>query len=76
MCGMRFPTRNSVAIAGAALLSVASALGSQSRGALLALIATTFYLWTRSRGKLVSGAAFLVLGLTLVSFMRTLGPTV
>ena len=58
-----------VAIAGAALLSVASALGSQSRGALLALIATTFYLWTRSRGKLVSGAAFLVLGITLVSFM-------
>lgn len=58
-----------VAIACAAVLSAVSALGSQSRGALLALLATSFFLWKRTRGKLISGAAFVVIGVTLISFM-------
>jgi putative inorganic carbon (HCO3(-)) transporter len=58
-----------VATAGSAVLSAASALGSQSRGALLALVATAIYLWTRTRGKLVSAAVFLVVGVSLVAFM-------
>lgn len=57
------------AIGGAALLSAASAFGSQSRGALLALVATALYLWTRTRGKLISALAFVVIGVTLISFM-------
>jgi putative inorganic carbon (HCO3(-)) transporter len=34
-----------------------AAVGSQSRGALVALIASGFVMWTRSKGKIVSGIA-------------------
>ena len=54
----------------AVLLSAASVLGSQSRGALLALSATAFYCWLQSRTKKAAMAIVLVIaGILLVSFM-------
>lgn len=59
-----------IAIAGALLLSAVSVLGSQSRGALLAIGATALYLWLQSRGKKVAvGIVLIVAGILLVSFM-------
>ncbi len=43
------------ACAGAVLLSIVSALGSHSRGALLALLAMGFFLWLKSSKKAVIG---------------------
>lgn len=43
------------------LASVAAALGSQSRGALLALIAMGIFFWIKSRNKLVIGFVILLL---------------
>ncbi len=42
-------------LAGAMLLCAVSAIGSQSRGALLAIVAMGFFLWTKSRNKAVTG---------------------
>jgi probable O-glycosylation ligase (exosortase A-associated) len=54
---------------GAMALSVVAAVGTHSRGALLALLAMLGFLWLKSRGKLVTGIVS-VLGLVLVvSFM-------
>lgn len=53
----------------AMLLCAASALGSQSRGALLAIAAMTLVLWWRGKRKLEMGLVFLVLGVALVIFM-------
>ncbi len=59
-----------IAIAGALLLSAVAVLGSQSRGALLAIGATTLYLWLQSRRKKAAVAIVLVVaGILLVSFM-------
>ena len=59
-----------IAIAGALLLSAVAVLGSQSRGALLAIGATALYLWLQSRGKKAAVAIVLVVvGISLVSFM-------
>jgi probable O-glycosylation ligase (exosortase A-associated) len=58
-----------VAIIGAAILSAAAALGTQSRGALLALVATAAFLWMRTRGKLVSALVMLAVGVSLISLM-------
>jgi probable O-glycosylation ligase (exosortase A-associated) len=58
-----------IVTAGAAVLSAAAALGSQSRGALLTLVATAFFLWARTRGKLVSAVALVVIGVALISVM-------
>jgi probable O-glycosylation ligase (exosortase A-associated) len=46
-----------------------AALGTQSRGALLALLATAFFLWMRTRGKLVSAIGLVVIGIAVVSVM-------
>lgn len=53
----------------AMLLSAAAALGTQSRGALLAIVAMAVVFWTRTRHKLLSGIALLVVGAALVAFM-------
>lgn len=46
-----------------------SALGSQSRGALLAIAAMTMVLWARSPNKLVTGVILAVIGVALIAFM-------
>lgn len=51
------------------LLTAAAALGSQSRGALLAIAAMTIFLWLKSPKKLVSGVIMLVVGVALIAFM-------
>lgn len=51
------------------VLCAAAALGSQSRGALLAIAAMTVVMWWRGKSKLPMGIAFLVLGIGLIAFM-------
>jgi probable O-glycosylation ligase (exosortase A-associated) len=51
------------------LLCAASALGSQSRGALLAISAMVLVLWWRGRSRLLGGVLIAVAGATLVMFM-------
>jgi len=51
------------------ILSAAAALGTQSRGAFLALGAMGLVMWARSSRKLVSLVTMAVLGVALVSFM-------
>lgn len=41
-------------------LSLVSALGSQSRGALLAAVAVLGFFWLKTKGKLISGIAILL----------------
>lgn len=53
----------------AMILCAASALGSQSRGALLALVAMGLVLWSRSQKKLVSGIIMVLLGGVLIAAM-------
>ena len=53
----------------AMLLCAVAALGSQSRGALLAIAAMASVLWWRSDKKFVSGALLVVAGVALLSFM-------
>ncbi|MCX9156872.1 putative O-glycosylation ligase, exosortase A system-associated [Niveibacterium sp. 24ML] len=53
----------------AMLLMAAAALGSHSRGALLAIAAMAFFLWLRSPNKLGGGIAMVVAGALLVIFM-------
>ena len=53
----------------AMVLTAAAALGSQSRGALLAVAAMSMYLWARSRQKLGLGVALILIGFTLITFM-------
>jgi probable O-glycosylation ligase (exosortase A-associated) len=53
----------------AMLLSAVAALGTHSRGALLAIVAMAFVLWTRTRHKLVSGIALVLVGIALIAFM-------
>lgn len=54
---------------GAMLLIVVSVIGSQSRGALIAICATGFFLWLKTPGKIISGIAMVILALGLFSFM-------
>ncbi|HEV7268361.1 MAG TPA: putative O-glycosylation ligase, exosortase A system-associated [Falsiroseomonas sp.] len=56
-------------IMGAMGLTVMAAIGSQSRGALLALAATAAVLWWRSRGKVVSGVMIVACVAGVLSFM-------
>ncbi|MCW5661948.1 MAG: putative O-glycosylation ligase, exosortase A system-associated [Burkholderiaceae bacterium] len=51
------------------LLCAASALGSQSRGALLAISAMALVLWWRGNKRLVGGVLMLLAGAALVAFM-------
>ncbi|MCX2981311.1 putative O-glycosylation ligase, exosortase A system-associated [Halieaceae bacterium IMCC14734] len=53
----------------AVLLSFFSALGSQSRGALVATIAVAAYYWWQTKSKFVTGAAIFVLAVTAFNFM-------
>jgi putative inorganic carbon (hco3(-)) transporter len=53
----------------AMLLTVFAAIGTQSRGALIALAAMGFFLWVRSNQKVVSGIVVAVLSITVVAFM-------
>lgn len=53
----------------AMVLCGASALGSQSRGALLALCAMLLLLWWRGRSRALGGVVIVVVSLALVSFM-------
>jgi probable O-glycosylation ligase (exosortase A-associated) len=51
------------------LLSVVSAIGSQSRGALLAVIGMSALLWLRGKRKLLLGLLLLCVGIGLLAFM-------
>ncbi len=51
------------------VLCAAAALGSHSRGALIAIGAMALMLWWRSQRRLVSGIVLSVVGLMLVAFM-------
>ena len=53
----------------AMLLSAFSALGSQSRGGLLAIAAMLAFLWLKSRAKVVTGILLLMLIPVAISFM-------
>ncbi|HYE69981.1 MAG TPA: putative O-glycosylation ligase, exosortase A system-associated [Aquabacterium sp.] len=53
----------------AMLLCAVSALGSQSRGGLLAIVAMATLLWWRGRNRIVGGILIFVAGLALVAFM-------
>ena len=53
------------------LLSAVSALGTRSRGALLAIIATAAIMWVRDRKKLGSGILILLAAATLLAFLPT-----
>jgi len=46
-----------------------SVLGSQSRGAFVAILALAGYFWMQSRGKIVSALAILLFGMIAFSFM-------
>lgn len=51
------------------VLSAAAALGSHSRGALLAIAAMAFVMWWRSEKKLMSGVVLVTLGIGMIAFM-------
>ena len=51
------------------LLMVASIIGSQSRGALLAISATGVFLWLKTPNKLITGFLLVILAAGVVSFM-------
>lgn len=54
---------------GLMILCAASALGSQSRGALVAISAMGLLLWWRGRSRLLGGVVIAVVALSLLSFM-------
>ena len=54
---------------GAAMLSLVAVLGSQSRGALLAVVAMSVFLWLKSRKKIIFGAVLFGGLVTAVMFM-------
>jgi probable O-glycosylation ligase (exosortase A-associated) len=60
------------AIAAAIVFSTVSALGSQSRGAVLAIIAMAAFLWLKSNKKLLSGFLLLVAATVLLVAMPEL----
>jgi probable O-glycosylation ligase (exosortase A-associated) len=53
----------------AMVLSATSALGTHSRGALLAIVAMAVVLWTRTRHKVASGIVLILIGSALIAFM-------
>ncbi len=57
------------ALVASMLLCAVAAIGSQSRGALLAIVAMTAVLWLRSEKKFVVGVLLVLAGVALLSFM-------
>ena len=51
------------------ILCAAAALGTQSRGALLALAAMGSVLWWRGQGKILTGLVLIAVGIALIAFM-------
>lgn len=51
------------------LLSAVAAMGTQSRGAFLAILAMGFVLWARSNKKVVTGITIAVVATTIIAFM-------
>ena len=58
-----------LALSGAIVLSIISAIGSQSRGALVSIVVVAGFFWLKSRQKLLSGIAILVFAVAGWSFM-------
>ena len=58
-----------IGLAGAGLLTAASAFGSHSRGALLAIAAMAVFLWFKSSKKLAFGAVLVTVAAAMVTFM-------
>ncbi len=58
-----------VGIIAAMVLSVFAAIGTQSRGALVAFAATGFVFWLRSKGKMVSAIVLIFAGAAVIAFM-------
>jgi probable O-glycosylation ligase (exosortase A-associated) len=58
-----------VALAGLMILSAIAALGTQSRGALIAIVAMALVMWWRNKSKAVFGALLVVIGIGLVALM-------
>lgn len=56
-------------LVGLMIVTSLSILGSQSRGAFLAIIAMAIYLWRFSERKVVVGAALTLIGFALIAFM-------
>lgn len=56
-------------LSGAALLTLISAIGSQSRGALLGFIAVLFFFWLKTRGKIITGVGICILVVIGFNFM-------
>ena len=54
---------------GVIILCAVAALGSQSRGALLAISAMAFYLWWNGKNKLGMGLLILMIAVPLIAFM-------
>lgn len=53
----------------AMVMTLFGAIGTQSRGALVAMIGVAFLLWLRTRGKIVSGIAIAVAVAGVITFM-------
>ena len=51
------------------LLSAVAALGSHSRGALLAIAAMAFYMWLKAPRKILVGSALILFGTAMLAFM-------
>ena len=58
-----------VAVIAAVLLSAVSAIGSHSRGAVVAIVAMAVFLWLKSKRKLALGAFILIAAISAVAFM-------
>jgi putative inorganic carbon (hco3(-)) transporter len=58
-----------IGITGVIVLTTFSIVSSQSRGALLGLIAGVGFLWSKTQNKIVSGAAILILLASVAAFM-------
>lgn len=58
-----------IGLAGAMALTLVSVIGSNSRGALVALLAAGAVMWYRSRAKVASAIIMVLAGLAIVSFM-------
>lgn len=58
-----------IGIGAAIVLSTVSAVGSQSRGALLAIVAMSMFLWLKGRSKVLIGAVLVFVAISVVTFM-------